>query len=217
MDAPSMSDRVRERLDALSIGPITAAKKAGLERGFLNDLLTGRKKSVRGESLQRLADALECDPAYLTGHQPTPSGGTVSLSATRLPIVGVAETGTWREVASDGPHREAPVLPDPRFLDIPHAAYEVRGNHGKDAGIDDGDIVIGLDPAAFTATRGGMRDGLVCVVRRYRDGGALCETTIRRASASPSGFTFVALDGSDAISEGAEVASIVDRAVRFFL
>lgn len=68
----TLAERVRERLEALGINPFEAARRAGFERSFVNDLLIGRKKSVRGAALLRLATALGCDPAYLVGMQAAP-------------------------------------------------------------------------------------------------------------------------------------------------
>jgi len=56
---PALRDIVTERLRALGRNPFEAAKNAGLERTFINDILNGRKRSVRGDNLAFLADALE--------------------------------------------------------------------------------------------------------------------------------------------------------------
>jgi hypothetical protein len=45
------------RLKELKRNPFEAARLGGLERSFVNDILIGRKRSVRGENLERLARA----------------------------------------------------------------------------------------------------------------------------------------------------------------
>ena len=50
---------VQARLNQLGRNPFEAARKGGLERSFINDILIGRKKSVRGDNIGRLATALD--------------------------------------------------------------------------------------------------------------------------------------------------------------
>lgn len=56
---------VELRLTELGVNPFEAARRGGLERSFVNDLLIGRKKSVRGDNIGKLAAALEIDTASL--------------------------------------------------------------------------------------------------------------------------------------------------------
>jgi hypothetical protein len=49
------------RLRELNRNPFEAARLGGLERSFVNDILIGRKRTVRGENLGRLARALDWD------------------------------------------------------------------------------------------------------------------------------------------------------------
>lgn len=50
---------VEGRLAELDRNPFDAAKRVKLERGFINDILIGRKTSVRGSSMAKLAEALD--------------------------------------------------------------------------------------------------------------------------------------------------------------
>jgi hypothetical protein len=56
---------VMERLKELDRNPFEAARLGGLDRSFVNDVLIGRKRSVRGENLERLARALDWDSRVL--------------------------------------------------------------------------------------------------------------------------------------------------------
>ena len=56
---------VARRLEELGRNKFTAAREGGLERGFLNDFLIGRKKSAQGENFSKLAAALGWVPAQL--------------------------------------------------------------------------------------------------------------------------------------------------------
>lgn len=57
---------VMERLRELDRNPFEAARLGGLDRSFVNDILIGRKRSVRGDNLERLARALDWDSRILT-------------------------------------------------------------------------------------------------------------------------------------------------------
>lgn len=56
---------VERRLQELGLNPFEAARRGGLERNFVNDILNGKKLSVRGDNLAKLAVGLECEPADL--------------------------------------------------------------------------------------------------------------------------------------------------------
>jgi phage repressor protein C with HTH and peptisase S24 domain len=60
-----LKDRVEHRLRDLGINAFEAARRGELERGFVNDILNGKKQSVRGNNLARLARALEVPPEFL--------------------------------------------------------------------------------------------------------------------------------------------------------
>jgi hypothetical protein len=56
---------VMDRLKELNRNPFEAARVGGLDRSFVNDILIGRKRSVRGDNLERLARALDWDSGML--------------------------------------------------------------------------------------------------------------------------------------------------------
>ncbi|WP_188855387.1 S24 family peptidase [Aureimonas glaciei] len=61
----TLADRIRERLADLDTNPFAIAEKGSLERNFVNDILNGKKKSVRGDNLFKLAAALDTTPEWL--------------------------------------------------------------------------------------------------------------------------------------------------------
>lgn len=93
--------RIRDRLDALGMNPFEAARLIGAERTFINDLLIGKKSSIRQSAIPRVAAALDCDPEFLVGAQDAPrrtSAQTPEIGPLTaiygLPLVGIAEAGT---------------------------------------------------------------------------------------------------------------------------
>lgn len=61
----SLKEIVKRRLAETGQNPFEAARRGGLERVFINDILADKKQSVRGANLEKLAKALLCDPADL--------------------------------------------------------------------------------------------------------------------------------------------------------
>ena len=60
-----LQKRVGERLATLGINAFEAARRGKLQRNFVDDIVNGKKRSVRGENLEQLATALECTPEFL--------------------------------------------------------------------------------------------------------------------------------------------------------
>lgn len=61
----SLKHIVENRLAQLGRNPFEAARLGGLERNFLNDILAGKKASVRGANFEKLARGLDWTPAEL--------------------------------------------------------------------------------------------------------------------------------------------------------
>ena len=192
-----------------------------MERSYIADIRSGRKKGVRGENLERLARALECDAEYLTGQQDEPrKSGVIGLT-----IAGIIEAGVWRTPGSirHRPPAIAPLLPDPRFPGVQHSAWEFRGGGAELLGIADGWIVVTIDPEQAHIP---IRHGTVCLIRRTRQDRGETETSIRQTIETPEGIRFAAPTDDDDFpdlapgehdGERVEVAGVVDRAVRLFL
>lgn len=219
----SISLRVRERIEAIGTNPAELARRAGLARTFVSDLLLGKKKSVRGESLMVLASALDCDPEYLTGRQPSPRRARSEAGHVSIPVVGVCETGVWRAPGAIPSLGSFPISPDPRFPLGQQVAFFVRGNGGAKIGIGDGEVVCGVKPPENGAIPPEFA-GAPVVVRQKRKGGEseisirMIEVSIRGAVLSaPSDpavppIRFPAHPGEPE----PEVLAIVTHAVRVF-
>ena len=181
-----LRDRVRARLEALDLNPFEAARRIPAERTFLNDLLIGKKDTIRRSAIPGVAAALDCDPGYLIGSQDAPRRADAgsppqapeipSLApATPVPLIGVAEAGTWRPWPVSGPPQSLPIHHDQRFPAADQVAFIVRGDHAADLGAADGSVILALSGGSY-------RDGDVVVIRRTRHGddGAEAETSLRR-------------------------------------
>ena len=211
-----LRNRLQERLSALKINPFEAARRAGFERSMINDLLIGKKKTIRQGKLEAIADALDCDPEYLAGFQPRPRrreelDGTASEG---LPLRGVCEADAWRE-AGGLAQELISINPDPRYPADRQSAYLVRGDHAAGLGIDDGAILCVVEVSAVED----IRDGDIVLASRSRAG--VVELTARKVSIGRSGVLLLARPGHgsiDQLREGddAKIEGIILRAVRVF-
>lgn len=203
-------DRIRDRLAATGLNPFEAARLAGHERTFINDLMIGKKSTIRQAAIPQVAAALDCDPEYLIGAQDEPrrmSPQTREIAPlagnTGLPLVGIAEAGTWRQDGAQIAPQSLPVPVDSRHPVSAQVAYLVRGDHAAALGATDGSVVVGLRGAEW-------RDGDVVIVHRSRigDDGPEAEITLRKVS----GVDLMTGDGR-AVKSTAQGVQIAARAV----
>jgi hypothetical protein len=67
-----LKERIAERVSALKISWRRASLEAGLEAGFIQDIITGRSQHADEEAVASLATVLKCSPAYLVGQSADP-------------------------------------------------------------------------------------------------------------------------------------------------
>ena len=63
-----LKERIGERVNALKISWRRASLEAGLEAGFIQDIITGHSQHPNGDAVASLATVLKCSSAYLIGH-----------------------------------------------------------------------------------------------------------------------------------------------------
>jgi transcriptional regulator with XRE-family HTH domain len=85
-----LNQRIGERVSALKISWRRASLEAGLEAGFIQDIITGRSKEPSEQALSSLALVLKCSPAYLLGHTDEVMGDAATPENARL-IAKIAE------------------------------------------------------------------------------------------------------------------------------
>jgi aspartate carbamoyltransferase catalytic subunit len=73
-----LKERIGERVSALKISWRRASLEAGLEAGFIQDIITGRSQHPGEDALASLASALKCSPAYLAGHSDDLAGASTA-------------------------------------------------------------------------------------------------------------------------------------------
>lgn len=154
--------RMAERFAATGISPVAVAIKIGKGRDYIRDFLEGRKQSINFKLVSEIARELDCDPHYLTGEIGAPDGSSLRVS-------GMIETGVWR-TGEAAPTTSIRIPADSRYAQETQKAFIVRGDSWKDAGIDDGSVVV-------TTSELPARDGDLVVITQEGDESTF-ETTI---------------------------------------
>ncbi|WP_439542590.1 helix-turn-helix domain-containing protein [Hyphomicrobium sp.] len=179
-----LRDRVNQRVGLLGKSPITLAKEVGLERGYINDILIGRKKTIREGKLDQVAKALDCDPEYLLGHQEfaraSDARANRKIAAPRatvqpngLAVRGVCQSGIWRGRSTPPDYPATlPIAPDARYANLPQQAYLIRPEETRTIS-----LVLAIDLPVFEKGVMPIDDGTVVVVQRERSD--LTETSLR--------------------------------------
>ena len=182
-----LKDRIKARLDALGLNAFEAARNAGLERAFINDVIAGRKSKIHPRNYAKLALVLGCSAEYLRGEvqEPTPVkalGGAGALStenaAFGLNILGTVEAGAFRR-REKSRNELAPIAYDPRFPGARQIAFEVRRQNIKSQVFASGRSFIGaVDFDDYVKGWGALRNGEHVIVETRSAGDPeLAETT----------------------------------------
>lgn len=168
--------RIRERLDDIGLDAASASKKAGLERGYIQDFFDGKKVSANGGNLEKLAYALDCSVGYLTGQ--TNTIGAPTAGGETLPLVGDIEPGAARRKREEG--EVVAAQPDARYPHLRHLAFVVRTGAYAHLGIYEGQTLVAVDPDDWRARFGeySIEKPVVCEIQRRGLPGA--EIVIRR-------------------------------------
>lgn len=211
--------RIQERLDYKGLNPFEAARMAGQERSFINDLLIGKKQTIRGKAIPALAQILGCDPEYLQGSQATPRRGAMPTEQ-GVTLAGICEAGAWRDEDILPDLGTLPLATDPRYSPDDQKFYLVRGDHADGLGVNDGSVICSVSTAALDAVNRSIRAGDVVLIERRDDSGRV-ETSIRQVDETREGMFLVAKPRRGEIkpiriSDGVKIKGLVLRATRVF-
>jgi DNA-binding Xre family transcriptional regulator len=199
----SVGERVQARISELQTNSTEVARRAGLERTFVHDLISGRKKTVTAEALIALAKALGCLPEDLVGK----AGEIRRNEVGGIEIVGVIEQEVWR----GSPPRNLGTITSFNEGNTNAKAFIVRGDDAAPVGIMDGSAVI-------ADTSGRVRSGDIAVVERER--GGLKELSLRRVGNGDGPLILLSLDGDPGktlqAGDAVKVIGRVQRAILLF-
>lgn len=175
-------ERIKERLEATGKSVRRASLDAGMSETALKDLLANSKQFPKLDTIEKLAESLEADPAWLAfgvGQDVRKAKEETAARAGQLmPVLGEVAAGRWLEVeqnADTSKYEPAPITPDPTYRREAQYGLVVRGT-SLNLYAADGDILHCLD----IAQSGRMpTTGELVIVEQIRDGGFLRERTAK--------------------------------------
>lgn len=179
MPASKFGERVAERLRVLEMTAADAAARANLKRTYVQDLLAGKKQNVSGSALIALADVLNCSPRFLISGQ-RHDGEDRDQYHGKVVVIGVCQTGTWRDDRVHLPMPETVTATVPDYTQGECVAFLVNGPGAEDIGIVPQSIVVGVRPQQMRGRSSAIEQGDVIVIRRKREQGAQSEISIRK-------------------------------------
>ena len=193
MSEVGLKERIQKRLEVTGKSPRSASIEAGGSASLLQNLFSGKSKSIRSDYLTPLAAVLETSVEWLA----TGAGSEAAADGPAQPeisliqgdlvpvrIAGTLEAGAFREVDEFVQLEPVTIFEprDPRFPNARMMGFDVAGdsmNDLKPRPIIPGDRVVCID---FEDLRGRvpLRDGMVVVVEQVRDGGHLREWSVKQ-------------------------------------
>ena len=182
-----LTKRLRQAIESRGTNAREISKRAGCGPSAVSDILTGRNKKPSALVLQNIASALLCPVDFFTKGGVGGEGPVVVplLLEPNIEVVGVAETGAYREEKQEGAIiRKIAGPPHKRFPDAKCYALEMR-----DKSMDRAQpfpIAPGVFACFIDISEAGrqIESGNIYVVRRMLAGsqsGTMIETIVRRA------------------------------------
>ena len=180
-------ERLQETIDELGWSKAELSRRSHVSYDRINKYLRGEVEQPRGDVLATLAATVQKSVLWLRDGIDEGVAAELTKSASGLvpaTIVGRAQAGAWLEVdefdQSELEHIALP--PDARFPNAQLLVFDVAGdsmNALKPHPILPGSRVVGV---AYddVASQVPLRDGLVVVVERSRDGGHSRELSVKQ-------------------------------------
>lgn len=175
-------DRLRRLVKDKELTMADLSRLSGVPYDSVNKYLRGDIQQPRGNTLDKLAAALETTTIYLT------NGLTdrKPLPANPIPIRGSVAAGVWLEAGEKDlePADWLPFNPVPQFPHESVYCLKVQGD-SLDKVAPEGSTLVCVD-----LHKGGItiRDGDLVVVQRTREQGGLVEVTAKRVHQVPGGY-----------------------------
>ncbi len=180
-------ERLQQEMDALGLNKADLSKRSGVPYDSINKYLRGDTDNPRGNVIDKLADAIGRSRVWLRDGVDLEPQSEVSPSLEKwvqARKVGVVSASLFREVDEfDQSEPEEITVPrDEKFPDARQLTFEVEGdsmNELRPRPILPGDTIVATAYEDI-AHRVVLRDGMVVVVQRTRDGGHMREWSVKQ-------------------------------------
>lgn len=179
-------ERLRELIKTQGTTAKALSKALGTNDTLVRDILSGKSKNARGDTMAKIAAELGVDVSELL------SGVEIEhralAEASELPILGSIQAGAW--LALDESGQDEPIffsaVADRRYSHARQWLREVRGDSMNARGIVAGDLAHIVDLAGAGIN---LNTGMVVEVTRCREGRSLREITLKEVEITDHGIT----------------------------
>lgn len=175
-------DRLRKLVAEKNVSKAELSRLSGIPYDSVNKYLRGTVDQPRGNTMQKLAAALDTTELYLTNgltdRKPIP--------ANPVPFRGTVAAGIWLEAGEMElePGDWLPFNPAPQFPADSVYCVRVRGD-SLDKVAPDGSTLVCVDLVKGNIA---IREGDLVIVQRTREQGGLIEVTAKRVHQVPGGY-----------------------------
>lgn len=179
-------DRLRQLLEERGVTARAASREIGKGDTLLRDILSGRSRNARGDTLHEIAAYLGVPVSELQMGE-GPAGDIAQQPViTTLPLLGKVQAGAWLEIddtSQEEPEMLAAAL-DRRYPRAQQWLREVDGDSMNARNIFPGDIAHIVE---LTGSGVALVSGMIVEVTRLRAGGALREITLKEVEVADDG------------------------------
>lgn len=179
-------ERLQQRIDELGWSKAELSRRSGINYDSINKYLRGDIDNPRGNILEKLAETIERSVLWLRDGIVQSEAELSRIGGRMVPVrtAGTVEAGAFREVDEfdQGEPDEIYLPPDTKYPNARQMAFVVAGdsmNNLDPRPILPGDRAVCVAYADI-ASEVKLRDGMVVVVQRQRDGGHFREWSIKQ-------------------------------------
>jgi SOS-response transcriptional repressor LexA len=186
-------NRVKQRLEELDMGATEVGRRVGRTNDLVNNLLYGKSKNIRVDTLKLIAKATNTSLVWLLEgkgpKEPIEIGSTVEFDPRPMatdkqlvPEVGEVAAGVWLEYNhhhNEPGERMGPFPVDPRYPASAQFSVRVKGTSINRVVPDGGSLhCVSLFESGLSEQD--LSNGQMVIVKRTRMQGGLFETTAKR-------------------------------------
>lgn len=165
-------DRLQKAMETAGVKPAALASRIDRDKDYIRDYLIGRKRSLKADDAQKIADALGVPLSSLTAN----SDGNARLPG--IEVVGTVAAGRYRDISLPSQDEDRPRIAlarDTRFPTARQYALKVEGDSMNEL-FPDGCYVICVNLVDSGLE---LKNGMPVHVERSVLGGQLIETTLK--------------------------------------
>jgi transcriptional regulator with XRE-family HTH domain len=124
----ALTRRLRDAMKDRNTNPRALSSRAGVGHTAVYDLLSGRNQKPSAQLLRKIAGALSCPLSYLAANDDEDQELLPIDSTPNIEVIGVAETGAYREDTDESERTKIAGPKHPRFPRARHFALLVGDN-----------------------------------------------------------------------------------------